>query len=138
MPRVSRWLVRSALVALLLGLGTLAAIAARPVAGLPAWVGLLDPAAIHLLTVGWLTQMVFGVALWMFPRASAAAPRGSERLGWMAWAGLNAGLALRVVAEPLALNGQSLPGLLILSALLQFLAALAFVVNIWPRVRARP
>lgn len=138
MPRVSRWLVRSALMALLLGLATLAAIAARPVAGLPAWVVLLGPAALHLLTVGWLTQMVFGVALWMFPRASAAAPRGSERLGWLAWTGLNVGLALRVVAEPLALTGQPLPGLLILSALLQFLAALAFVVNIWPRVRARP
>lgn len=138
MPTVSRWFVRSALVALVLGLATAALLAARGALGLPGWVALLDPVALHLLTVGWLTQMVFGVAFWMFPRHSAQAPRGSDRLAWLAWAGLNLGLAVRAVAEPLAAAGTRVPGLLITSAVLQLAAGIAFVANTWPRIKARP
>jgi hypothetical protein len=135
---VSRWLVRSALLALMLGLLAMAASAGRRAMGLPAWVAALDPVALHFLTVGWLTQMVFGVAFWMFPRYSPDAPRGSDRLGWITWATLNLGLALRAVGEPLATIGSPVPGLLLPSALLQLGAALAFVANTWPRIRARP
>jgi uncharacterized protein involved in response to NO len=137
-PAVSRWFIRSALVALVLGLGLAAAVAARGPLGLGAEARLLEPAALHLLTVGWLTQMVFGVAHWMFPRHSPDAPRGSDGLAWTAWATLNLGLALRVAGEPLAgLHGPR-PGVLVASALLQLAAAAAFVVNTWPRIRARP
>ena len=95
------------------------------------------PAYLHLLVVGWLTQLIFGVAYWMFPRYSAEQPRGSERLGWAALALLNAGLLLRAVAEPWhAVTGHG-GTVLVASAAFQMLAGLAFVANTWPRIRER-
>lgn len=138
MPLLSRWFVRSAILALLLGLLGATGVALRGSAGLPAWVATLDPVVIHLLTVGWLTQMIFGVAYWMFPRFSAATPRGSERLGWLAWIGLNGGLALRVIGEPLVATGARAGGFLVASAMLQLVAGLAFTANTWPRVKEHP
>lgn len=97
----------------------------------------LDPTVLHLLVVGWLTQMVFGVAFWLFPRFAPDRPRGWDWLGWVTFATLNSGLALRVVAEPaLTLPGRG--SLLLASGLLQAGASLGFVVNTWPRIRRRP
>ena len=42
----------------------------------------LFPVYIHLLVFGWLTQLIFGVVFWMFPKFSVEKPRGSETLGW--------------------------------------------------------
>jgi heme/copper-type cytochrome/quinol oxidase subunit 1 len=95
------------------------------------------PTHLHLLVVGWLTQVIFGVAYWMFPRYSPARPRGHERLGWAAFLLLNGGLLLRIVGEPYHALGQGGGGLLVASALLQLLAGWAFVLNTWPRVRER-
>ena len=105
-------------------------------------IGLLLPVFYHLLMVGWATQLICGVALWMFPPYSRERPRGDERLGWCTYAALNGGLLLRVVFEPLHTLSQArwMGWALALSALLQVLAILAFVAAIWPRVkgRARP
>lgn len=137
MPAVTRWFLRSGMLCLLAGLLGLSAMAARPVLGGPAWIGALWPTLLHLLVMGWITQLIFGVAHWMFPRHSARAPRGNERLMWASWGALNAGLLLRVAGEPRALLGHEAGTLLLLSAVLQALAALLFVVNTWPRTRAR-
>src|SRR5690606_4328602 len=113
--------------------------AGRAVLGLPAAINTLSPVYFHLLMVGWVTQLIFGVVFWMFPKYSPQRPRGSERLGWAAYWLLNAGLLLRVVAEP----GQALapnPVLgsgLALSAVLQWAAGMAFVANTWNRVKER-
>lgn len=131
MPTVSRWFVRTGLIALLAGLGL--ALAAT-LSGRP---GVLMPTVIHLLVVGWLTQMIFGVGYWLFPKASTERPRGHAWLGWASYVALNAGLVLRVIAEPPAALGHPAPGLLTASAILQFLAALAFAANAWPRLRER-
>jgi hypothetical protein len=129
MPRLTRWFIRAGLSCLLLSLILGVALAIRP-AGLPSG---LRPATFHLLVVGWLTQLIFGVAYWMFPRASREQPRGSEALGWAAFALLNAGLLLRLLAEPASLNGFWLP----LAGLLQLAAAICWVLMIWPRVKER-
>jgi hypothetical protein len=101
-------------------------------------IGALQPVFYHLLMVGWATQLICGVALWMFPPLSREQPRGDERLGWYTYGALNAGLLLRVVCEPLlAWAGWGGWGLA-LSAVLQVLAVWIFVVAIWPRVKARP
>jgi hypothetical protein len=99
--------------------------------------GVLWPTYLHLLVVGWLTQLIFGVAFWMFPKHPSIPPRGSDRLGWICFALLNLGLAIRVVAEPLQALGQPFAPLLIISAVAQLLAGWAFVANTWPRVRER-
>lgn len=95
------------------------------------------PTYLHLLVLGWLTQLIFGVAFWLFPRYSAAHPRGSERLGWISFFLLNSGLILRAVAEPWHALGRSTGALLVLSAVAQLVAGWAFVINTWPRVRER-
>ncbi len=89
--------------------------------------------------VGWVTQMIFGVAYWMFPRISKENPRGWEGLALVTYVTLNVGLIARAVVEPiLALRPAPLWTVtLILSAVLQWIGALAFAANTWRRVRAR-
>ncbi len=134
MPSPARWMLRFAigylLAALLLG-------AALALPGLPASLSLLAPAQVHLFTVGWLTQLIMAVAHWMFPRYSAEKPRGIPRLAWATFALLNSGLLLRLLAEPMQVlhPGGGWGWALVVSAAMQWLAALAFVVNTWPRVR---
>ncbi|NJC96815.1 MAG: hypothetical protein C3F07_12100 [Anaerolineales bacterium] len=99
----------------------------------------LFPVYIHLLVFGWLTQLIFGVIFWMFPKYSVKKPRGSEALGWWTYALLNIGLLLRAVAEPIqSTRANPLSGwMLVLSAILQFLSGLLFVVNSWGRVKEK-
>ena len=139
MPVLTRWYIKSSLLyfiaALLLGL----VLALRLLVTLPAFVAFLTPAYFHLLMVGWITQMIFGVAYWMFPTYSREQPRGSEKLGWATYLFLNSGLLLRAVGEPLVASRPEagLGWLLLLSALLQWLASLCFVANTWPRARGK-
>jgi hypothetical protein len=85
--------------------------------------------------VGWLLQLITGVAFWMFPRHPTAPPRGDARPGWLALGLLNLGLMVRLLAEPwrLGFGGPRWP--LMVSAGLQFAAVLLLVHLLWPRVR---
>ena len=135
MPRVSRWLIRAAMLYLVAGL-VVGVVIQGPFTARTPFLYRLWPTYIHLLIVGWLSQLVFGVAYWMFPRYSAEQPRGSERLGWATFALLNLGLLVRAIVEPWhTLGGRGM--LLIGSAVSQLLAGSIFVVNTWPRVRER-
>ncbi len=137
MPRVTRWFVRLSFLyltfALLIGLGL---VAQRAGWNAPS-VALLSPVYFHFFMVGWVTQLIFGVAHWMFPNYSQEAPRGREGLVWTALVTLNVGLLLRAVAEPMTGQGGIWGGLLVLSALLQWIGAFCFIINTWPRVRPR-
>jgi hypothetical protein len=132
MPLLTRVFIKTAIVyfalALLLGIF----IVVRPTVG-------IFPVYIHLLVFGWLTQLIFGVIYWMFPKYSKSSPRGSEVLGWVAYSTLNIGLILRAIVEPLhAMQASNVSGfLLVVSAILQWLSGLAFVVNTWPRVKEK-
>jgi hypothetical protein len=139
MPRLTRWLLRTALLWLVAALTVGALLAAGAVVRLPAVVGSLGPAYFHLLMVGWVTQLIVGMVFWMFPKYSAARPRGNEALGWAVYALLNSGLALRLLAEPWhsAAPGPLPAALLVVSAGLQWLAGMGFVVNTWARVKER-
>lgn len=129
MPTVTRWVLKTALAW---------AAAAMIVGVLLAWPGapsLPYPTYLHLLTVGWLSNLIFGVAHWMFPRASAEQPRGDVRTAWAGWGLLNTGLLLRIAGE--GWPGE-IPGpILLLSALLQLLAVWSWVIHLWPRVKER-
>ena len=137
MPKLSRFFVKSALLCLVLG-GAVAGLALSGAGGLPPALLALRPLAWHLLTVGWATQLIFGVAFWMFPHAAGDQPRGNERMAWLAFWMLNGGLALRTVGEPMAaLRPMPITGVLLpLAATLQLAAVLIFVLLTWPRVRA--
>ncbi|MBV6400525.1 MAG: hypothetical protein CNIPEHKO_00817 [Anaerolineales bacterium] len=135
MPTLTRWFLKAALLYLLFALvaGILLALPLRnPLTG-------FFPAYFHMLTFGWLTQLIFGVAFWMFPKFNLAKPRGHEWLGWATFITFNAGLVLRIVAEPInAATPSALTGwTLVASALLQWLAGVGFAINTWTRVKER-
>ncbi len=135
MPTLTRWFLKAAILYLLLALIVGIALA-LPVAS--QFAGFF-PAYFHMLTFGWLTQLIFGIAFWMFPKFSVAKPRGSEQLGWMTFIFLNIGLLLRIIAEPLQASSPStLTGwTLVASAILQWLAGVSFIVNTWNRIKER-
>ena len=139
MPLLTRFHIKSAFLYLAAAMALGIVLALAGVLDLPGWVVYLSPAFFHLIMVGWVTQMIFGVIFWMFPIVTRARPRGSERLGWATFILLNAGLLLRVVAEPAnaVRPGSGWGWALVVSAVLQWLAAVAFVVNAWPRVKER-
>ncbi len=139
MPPLTRWFVKAALLYLVAALAVGAALAAPGTLNLSPAGGALAPVYFHLFMVGWVTQLIFGVSLWMFPRHSKEKPRGSEAAALATFVALNAGMLLRAVAEPMrALTpGAGWSWLLVLSAGLQWLAGLLYVVNIWDRVKER-
>jgi hypothetical protein len=105
------------------------------------WLKFVYLSQLHLLVVGWITQLAIGVAYWIFPRflrEQDSRPRGSDALAWAVLVSLNAGLLLRFIFEPIYLMGPQpwLAALMALSGVLQALAALGFGWLIWGRVRA--
>lgn len=139
MPPLTQWFIKSALVYLVTSLLIGVALAAPGAIALPAAVSALIPVYFHLFMVGWVTQIIFGVAYWMFPRVSKDHAPGSERLALVTYVTLNVGLIARAVVEPtLALRPAPVwTALLIVSAALQWLGALTFAVGTWRRVKGR-
>jgi hypothetical protein len=137
MPTLTRWFIKTALACFVAALLAGVAVAARPALDLPPWLAALTPVYFHLLMVGWATQLIFGVAHWMFPKFSRDLPRGRDELAWATYALLNAGLLLRVVGEPMqAAQPEAGWGwALAASSILQWLAGIAFAVNTWARVK---
>lgn len=136
MPTLTRWFIKSALLYLVAAL-----LAAVLDVSFPRSTAItaLRPVYLHLFVVGWITQMIFGVAYWMFPRYSRERPRGSAALGWGTYGMLNLGLLLRLAGEPvevLRLEAE-LGWLLVGSATLQWVAGALFVANTWGRVKER-
>ena len=138
MPPLTRWYIKSAIVCFVLALvlGAAQLVPGREAAPV---LGVIGPVYLHLLVVGWITQMIFGVAYWMFPKQSVATPRGSDAIAVATFVLLNAGLLLRVLAEPAqALRpGAPFGAALAIAALAQWLAGVGFVLNTWPRVKEK-
>lgn len=134
MPTLSRWCVRAALLYLVCGMTVgswmLIRQAQRSPLGRP-WPALHA----HMLLIGFLLLLVMGVAFWMFPRVKGQRPR--REIGWVAFGLMNAGLVLRIVAEPQSIDGNLFwRTVLGVSAVLPTLGVIAFGIAIWPRVRA--
>ena len=139
MPPITRLFVKTALVYLVAALLVGVATTLRPLTAAAPVVGALAPVYFHLFMVGWVTQLIIGVAYWMFPKFSREQPRGRDRLALAAYWLLNIGLVLRALAEP-AQAVQPLPVwgvLIVVAAIMQWLGGLAFVVNTWPRVKEK-
>jgi len=137
MPTLARWLIKTALLHLVASL-LLGGVRALQGSGwLPG-----DPAALwlsqlHLLTVGWITQLIFGVAYWLFPKPREGLDPWWDRVVWIGYAALNAGLVLRVLVEPSGGSAVMQAWSLGLAAVLQWTAGLCFVAHVWIRVRTK-
>lgn len=127
MPRLSAWMLRTALVALavgsLLGAGMLAA----PGGGAVRW----RPLHAELMLVGWMVQFALGTAFWILPRFRQGAERGREGPGWLAFALLNLGALLAGVGGSVAGPG----GWTLAGRTAELLAVAAFAAQAWPRVK---
>lgn len=136
MPDAARYLIKTSLVWLALALALSAASAVAPHPTGP-WPGAaVYPSALHLLTVGWLTQLIFGVAFWLFPRWSKERPHGPAWVMWGVYTLLNGGLLLRLVSEPYpAMAGRG--WMLATSAVVQAVAGVAYALYIWNRVKVK-
>ena len=139
MPPLTRWLVRTALVCFVAGLLLGVAMQVRGAREAFPLLAAAWPGYVHLLTVGWVTQLIMGVAFWLFPRTDRSRPAPPAWLGWTGYVLLNLGLLLRLAAEPAAMLDAATPlrRLLPLSALLQLAGACCFALLLWPRVRER-
>lgn len=139
MPRLTRIYIKTGLLYFLAALAMGVVLAGPQTWGLPTSLYALRPVYFHLFMVGWITQLIIGVALWMFPKFSKEMPRGSEPLGWLGFWTLNLGLLLRVVVEPMQIWQPQLAWgpWFAASALLQLIGGWAFISNIWPRVKER-
>ena len=139
MPPLTRWFIKAAFVSLVAAFLVRTLMALLPFWQLQAAVAAFAPVFFHLFVWGWVTQLIFGVVYWMFPKYSKDKPHGHEGL-WLAtfWC-FNVGLALRVIGEPLHLLRPEAvwAWLTVLAAALQWLAGLAFVANTWGRVKER-
>ena len=96
----------------------------------------------HILFVGWFLQFAVGIAYWLLPRKrTTARPLGYHEQGaFSAFALLNSGLLLRVIAEPPGRvgNGEELIDVaLAVSAVLQLAAIVIVATQIWPRIVPR-
>jgi len=138
MPILTRWYIRTSFVYLMASLMVGVLIAMRFDLALPPAFSVMSPVYFHLFLVGWISQLIFGVIFWLFPKAQQEWQHW-ESLAWAVWALLNAGLLLRAIAEPLAvLNpGQIWGWGLVISALLQWLAGMGFIIIVWPRAYTR-
>ena len=132
MPRLSVLMIRAALAYLAAGFVLGAVMLADRGLPLGVWVYRLRPIHIEFLLLGWTVQLAFGVAFWILPRFRSGAERGRASLAWAAFALLNAGVL--GVAFGLAAGAPPVVGLLGRGA--EGLAAAAFALHAWPRVKA--
>lgn len=132
MPRLTVWLIRTALGYLATGFTFGALLLANKGVLIDPLIWKLLPAHIEAVLIGWTLQLVLGVAFWILPRQVSGPPRGNERLVWAAYCLLNLGVVT-------AMAGQvwDWPGIwLVTSRCAELGAVVLFVSQAWPRVKA--
>jgi heme/copper-type cytochrome/quinol oxidase subunit 1 len=141
MRTLTRWFIKTSFVYFILALLVGVMLGAVSIWDLPVSAAKIYPSYLHLMVEGWITMLIIGVAIWMFPKFSQEKPHGDERLGWACYVLLNTGLLLRIISEPQAdLSGSIATmwaAILTLAALLQWLCGMAFVINAWGRVKVK-
>ena len=125
MPFLARLFVRTSFIFLIIGLFLMILSNKFPS---------LFPASIHSITLGWITNMIFGVSFWMFPRVSRENLYGNTKIVFLSFALLNAGNFTRIISEPFIYK-NILKILFVLSLTLQFLGCLTFSIYIWKRIK---
>lgn len=132
MPRLSAWLIRTALIHLAAGFTVGALLLFHKGVPIDAAMWRLLPMHIEFVLVGWTVQLAMGVAFWILPRFIRGAPRGDERPLWLAYGLLNTGVWLVGLGPPL--NAPA--GLLLAGRLAELGAVAIFAAQAWPRVKA--
>jgi heme/copper-type cytochrome/quinol oxidase subunit 1 len=96
----------------------------------------LITAHVHLVLVGFMLMLVFGVATWMFPRPARDDGRYRPELAQAVYWLLTASTIVRTLGELAAAATWTRGSVLAaVGGLGQLGAALVFVINMWTRVR---
>jgi heme/copper-type cytochrome/quinol oxidase subunit 1 len=92
----------------------------------------------HLIFVGFVMEMILGVALWLFPRPHKDDARYSPRMATVAYWLLTVGTATRAAGELARDNadGAALRWLIVSSGLAQIAGIGLFFYTMWSRIRA--
>lgn len=129
MPRLSVWLLRTSLIALLTGGGLGAWLLASEPSG-SLWVGRFRAAHVHLMLFGWLMPFVLGTAYWMLPKHASGGERGSPRGAWTAGGMVQGGVLLGTAGALLgAIQLQRIGTLAVVAG------GAGFILLLWPRVK---
>ena len=131
MPLPTVWLVRAALVHLLVGaaLGALL-LATKAGLGTPPWVARTWPLHSEMMLLGWMVQMTMGVAYWILPKHAHGPVRGGAAPVIVAALLINAGVVGAGLGPAL---GRA--GLVVAGRLAELAAVLLFASNAWPRIK---
>jgi hypothetical protein len=132
MPRLSVWMLRAALLQLGVGFTFGALLLYNKGVPFEGRVWLLRAPHIEIVLLGWTMQLAMGVAFWILPRFTAGRKYGDARLGWAAFALINAGVAACAISPWL---GEAAPLAALAGRGMQMLAGLLFAILIWPRVK---
>lgn len=133
MPRLSQWYIRSSFIYLFLGFTIGALLLANK--GVPlhpalwAWL----PIHIEFLLMGWILQLVLGMAFWILPRFWQAPRRGKVPGAYIAFVFLNGGILL--VTGYILVGGSG--WFLATGRLFELGAAVAFAHAVWSRIVGR-
>jgi len=136
MPKVTRWFIKAGMIYLMLAF---LLILAESVPGLETGISLL-PVYWHMMAVGWITQIIIGVSVWMFPRKGRGKRPENPVLPMIVFWLLNTGLILRFITEPFPglIEGSATMKLIVAgSVILQVGAIGCYIAEIWPRIRPR-
>lgn len=134
MPLVSRTFIKAGMIYFVLSLitGLLLEIDAILLSA-------LRPLFWHMLMVGWITQIIMGVSIWMFPGRNREEGFVPQKWNWLTFIFLNMGLVLRLIAEPAVGYSEApvWPVLLVGSALLQVAGGVTYLIEMWPRIMSK-
>ena len=137
MPRLSRLMIRTALIWLALGYTIGGLLLLNKGLPLLVWLWALRYTHVHLLLIGWMVQFACGVAFWILPRLDASGSRGNEWLVWLCYAALNSGVVLAALHDPLAaaIGGTAALNLMLAAAGVLYIVAIgAFAAHAVPRI----
>lgn len=131
MPRLSVLMIRTSLIYLLVGSTFGGLMLANKSILIAPWIWSLLPLHMEFILLGWMVLLTMGVAFWILPRFSHGAPRGDERLSWLAFYLINLGIFMVILQGYLDLKWFSLAGRSI-----EAIGTVAFVLGNWKRIRA--
>jgi len=94
----------------------------------------------HLILVGFVIQMIMGVALWMFPQKptkdiSIEKRFTTEKEGMILYLIFNSGIILRSFFEPFSRLNLICFYIALFGVILQIIAIIYFLILIYPRIR---
>lgn len=130
MPKFSIFSIRASLLYLVIGGSVGGIMLVSKAIGLWPWIWYWRTAHIHAMLVGWLLNLIFGVAFWILPRLDAHGWRGSPWLVWSASGLLQAALAVLVWSSVWPWSAA-----IAIASSLECLAAIAIAWHCWPRLQ---